>query len=73
MMKSTHCPDSHSRDANHRKNTDSTKASVDLEVSVTLEALAVITRHQAKHLVETLKGRHCNFSIIGSCRSYRRN
>ena len=70
MMKSTHCPDSQSRDANQRKDTDSTKALVDLKVSVTLEAPAVTTRHQAKHLVGTLKGRHCSFSTIGSCRSY---
>ena len=70
MMKSTHRPDSHSRDANQRKDTDSTKTPVDLKVSVTLEAPAVTTRHQAKHLVGTLKGRHCSFSTIGGCRSY---
>ena len=36
MIKSTHCPDSHSRLANHRKDSDSNKAPVDMEASVTL-------------------------------------
>lgn len=74
-VKSTHCPDSHSRDANHRKDSDSNKAPVDVEASVTLGGTSSDYKAPGKAvLVGTLKGRHCSFSIIGSCTGpYKRN